>query len=131
MHTLTVFVRRHGARIDWSEIRTRMSRVDHMAVLAAYLDLAHRFMALPSELAPPPTLVMRARRAACAASADLDGRPGDMFRNLQDAFDADYLRARYGTGRSVRRLRAHHAATLWRARGKVTLSEASAGSQWR
>jgi hypothetical protein len=131
LHTLTAFVGRHGPGVDWSEVRSRMAQADHTAVLRAYLYLAHCFMALPAELAPPATASLRARRAACMVNADLGGRPGDVVRNLQDAFAADYLRHRYGPEPSLPRLRLRHAANLWRLRGRSTISDAAAGSPWR
>jgi hypothetical protein len=131
LHTCTAFIHRQGTCIDWSEVRTRMAGADLTAVLDAYLDLAHRFMTLPAGLAPPPTAALRARRVACVVNADLGERPADVVRNLQNAFAVDYLRDRYGPGRSLPWLWAHHAASLWRAGGRTTITEARAGSQWR
>ena len=77
MNTLTVFVRRYGQRIDWPEVRARMTGSGLEAVLDAYLDLAHRYMSLPDGLdaRPTPTPTLRARRAACVLNA-VRGWPG-------------------------------------------------------
>jgi hypothetical protein len=131
LHTLVVFVDRQRDLIDWSEVRARMTSSGLAVVLDGYLDLARRFMALPPGWAPGSTPTLRARRGACLLNAYWGGRPGYLVRNLQDAFASDYLRDRYGPGGSVSRLRFHHAATLWRARGEATLSEAVVGSRWR
>jgi hypothetical protein len=131
LHTLTAYVRKQDRDIDWPTVRSAMDRVGETAVLDAYLDLARRFMAFPADLAPRPTPALRARRAACMLNAELGGRPGDVARNLRYAFGPDYLRDRYGSGRPLAQIRVQHAANLWRARGRATLSETADGSQWR
>jgi hypothetical protein len=131
LHTLTAYVRHQDRHIDWPTVCSGMARAGETAVLEAYLDLARRFMALPAELAPRPTPALRARRAACMLNAELGGRPGDAVRNLRYAFGPDYLRDRYGSGRPLAQIRVQHAANLWRARGKATISEAADGSPWR
>jgi hypothetical protein len=108
-----------------------MAAADLTAMLDSYLNLAHQFMALPGDLAPRPSRALRARRAMCVANTDLRGRPGDLVRNLQEAFEADYVRSRYGEGSSLLRLRTRHASMLWRTQGKGTLNEAAAISRWR
>jgi hypothetical protein len=131
LHTLTVFVRSRDGHIDWAAVRSGMAGVDETPVLDSYLDLARQFTALPPELAPPSTPALRARRAVCRLNAELGGRPGDAMRNLHYAFAPDYLRGRYGSERSLARLRVQHATDLWRARGRATISEVADGSQWR
>lgn len=126
LHTFSAFVRRRGDEIDWDEVAETMDAQRTLPILAGYLDLA----AAVFGLRPPIALrSSRWRHYACAVNAAFGGRAGDLVRNLESAFAAEYLHGRYGQ-RPLTPLRVHHARVVWSERGRAALREVSA-SRWR
>jgi hypothetical protein len=126
LHTLGVMLGAWGPQIDWRAATASFRDHGLDRVLASYLDLGRRFMALDLPPLDRARMPLAARRAVCTASAVV-GWPSDLARNLDDAFARDYMRARYP---AMARLplvavQAVHAAALARGGGRDVLRAAT------
>jgi hypothetical protein len=116
LHTFVTIARHHGAVIDWTEVRTRTDRL-----LEAHAELAHFLFGFDTPGVSPGWRAL-VHRWRCVATLSVPGA-ADAQRNLRFAFDAEYLRQRYGSGTTTS-LRLRHARTLWRERGRAVLDDA-------
>lgn len=125
LHTLTRLLQAHGDAVDWEAVRRRFADPRLSPVLSAYAHQAEVLFRAPLPGGLGDGLGPRLHHLRSLLFWQL-GWPADVMRNLQFAFNEEYLAATYdagGAGRSRSGLRIRHAYELVRSRGRGVFAD--------
>jgi hypothetical protein len=122
LHTYANYVTQNRDTVDWNEVIDRFRMAGRRASLDAHAELVSRLFGIVTPVAS--TLRARLHYERCMVTF-VSPVLSELPRNLYFAFEAPYMRRRYGSG-PMTMLRIRHARRLWKDHHALVVDQALA-----